>query len=132
MLIFPHRLYYTQFVGDPNSRPTLKGMENFTGIALVDTDVYIPGGNGAEWYINQNQFYCQIRNIIFDLMMMNDTNNDNGQVYVLTGLHWQVAQATSLQNCDFIMPDPHNGPTNMVGIFMENVRYWNSNYLTLL
>jgi glucan 1,3-beta-glucosidase len=115
------RLYYTQFVGDPNNRPTLRGLPDFKGIALVDTDVYIPGGNGTEWYISQNQFYRQIRNIIFDLTAMNGTNSDGGQIYVPTGLHWQVAQATSLQNCDFIMPDPRNGPTNTVGIFMENV-----------
>jgi hypothetical protein len=41
--------YYTQFVGDANDRPTIKGTQDFIGIALVDTDVYIPGGNGSEW-----------------------------------------------------------------------------------
>ncbi|OTA67732.1 glycoside hydrolase family 55 protein [Hypoxylon sp. EC38] len=114
------QLYYTQFVGDPTSRPKLKGMNNFKGIALVDTDPYIPGGSGAQWYINQNQFFRQVRNIIFDLTVMNDTNTDGDQRYVATGLHWQVAQATSIQNCDFIMPDPHDGSTSAVGIFMEN------------
>lgn len=42
--------YYTQFVGDPTSKPVIKGSQNFTGIALIDSDFYIPGGNGAEWY----------------------------------------------------------------------------------
>jgi hypothetical protein len=42
---------------DPNNLPTIKGMSTFTGIALIDTDVYISNGNGDEWYINQNQFY---------------------------------------------------------------------------
>jgi hypothetical protein len=56
-------------------------------------------------YINQNQFYRQIRNIIFDLTLMNRTNTDEaGQPYVPTGIHWQVAQATSLQNLHFQMP----------------------------
>ena len=56
-------------------------------------------------YINQNQFYRQIRNFIFDLTLMNRTNTDEaGQPYVPTGIHWQVAQATSLQNLHFQMP----------------------------
>ncbi|KAK4233336.1 glycoside hydrolase family 55 protein [Achaetomium macrosporum] len=112
--------YYTQFVGDPNNRAVIKGAHDFKGIALIDSDVYIPGGNGAEWYINQNQFYRQIRNLVFDLTAMNDTNQDGDQTFVPTGIHWQVAQATSLQNLQFIMPDPHVGPTSTVGIFMEN------------
>jgi Pectate lyase superfamily protein len=41
--------YYTQFVGDPNSRATIIGSPTFDGIALIDSDVYIDGGNGAEW-----------------------------------------------------------------------------------
>ena len=41
--------YYSQFVGDVNDRPTIMGTANFTGIALIDNDVYIPGGNGNEW-----------------------------------------------------------------------------------
>ncbi len=45
---------------------------------MVDTDIYIPGGNGDEWYINQNQFFRQIRNFVFDLTAMNWTNYDNG------------------------------------------------------
>jgi glucan 1,3-beta-glucosidase len=44
------------------------GTANFNGIALIDTDVYIAGGNN--WYINTNDFYCRIRNIILDLMLM--------------------------------------------------------------
>lgn len=57
--------YYTQFIGNPNAKPVIKGSQNFTGIALFDSDVYIPGGNGDEWYINQSNFYRQIRNFQF-------------------------------------------------------------------
>jgi NADPH-dependent ferric siderophore reductase len=32
----------TLFIGDATSLPTIKGMANFSGIALIDTDVYIP------------------------------------------------------------------------------------------
>jgi hypothetical protein len=57
--------YYTQFVGNPTSKPVIKGSFNFTGIALFDSDFYIPGGNSGEWYINQSNFYRQIRNFAF-------------------------------------------------------------------
>lgn len=45
--------YYTQFVGDVNNRPTIKGMANFAGIALIDTDVYIPGGEFLKFIIRR-------------------------------------------------------------------------------
>jgi glucan 1,3-beta-glucosidase len=89
---------------------------------LIDTDPYIPDTNGTQWYINQNQFYRQIRNFIIDLTGMSLSNTQDGQTYVPTGIHWQVAQATSLQNIDFVMPiSDSSGETTAVGIFMENV-----------
>jgi hypothetical protein len=108
--------YFTQFIGDPTDLPTIKGMATFQGIALIDTDVYIPGGNGTEWYINQNQFFRQIRNFIIDLTAMPNENQSGDQTYVPTGIHWQVAQATSLQNVQITMTQ---GST-AVGIFTEN------------
>jgi len=39
--------YYTQFVGDPKNRPVIKGAANFSGIAVIDTNVYLPGG--GQW-----------------------------------------------------------------------------------
>jgi len=81
--------YYTQFVGDPTDPPTLTSTYNFTGIAIIDSDVYIPGGNGSEWYLNQNNFYRQIRNINFDMTAQAPQNTQNYQVYVPTGVHWQ-------------------------------------------
>jgi hypothetical protein len=110
--------YFTQFIGDPTNKPTIKGLPTFQGIALIDTDVYIPGGNGSQWYINQNQFFRQIRNFIMDLTAMPNENTSADQTYVPTGIHWQVAQATSLQNIDFVMP--LGGGTTAVGIFTEN------------
>jgi hypothetical protein len=112
--------YYTQFIGDPTApaKPTIKGMANFQGIALIDTDVYIPSGNGSEWYINQNQFYRQIRNLRIDLTAMPNNNTAGDQTYVPTGIHWQVSQSTSLQNIDVVMPQ--GGGTTAVGIFTEN------------
>ncbi|KAI4724637.1 pectin lyase-like protein [Aureobasidium sp. EXF-10728] len=118
--------YYTQFVGHPQDPPTIKGSTNFSGIALIDTDVYIPEGNGNEWYINQNQFYRQIRNFIIDLTQMPNNITQGDQTYVPCGIHWQVAQATSLQNIVFNMPvsgqvvNSGNEGTKAVGIFQEN------------
>ncbi|RYC61691.1 hypothetical protein CHU98_g4510 [Xylaria longipes] len=115
------QLYYTQFIGDANDPPTIIGCEEFTGIALIDTDPYIPGGNGANWYINQNQFFRQIRNFIFDLREMPQATDENDQELVPTGIHWQVSQATSLQNLVFMMPEAtDDDQTTAVGIFTEN------------
>ncbi|KAL2827770.1 pectate lyase superfamily protein-domain-containing protein [Aspergillus cavernicola] len=113
--------YYTQFVGNPNSRAVIRGTSNFTGIALVDSNVYIPGGNGDEWYINQSNFYRQIRNLEFDMTGMNWTNYDNDQEYVPAGIHWQVGQATSITNCNFQMSVSDGAQrATAVGIYMEN------------
>lgn len=103
--------YYTQFIGDAINVPTIVAMSSFQGIAVIDTDPYIPGGNGAQWYTNQNNFYRQIRNFIIDLTQMPETQG--------AGIHWQVAQATSLQNIVFNMAP--KSPTNQQqGIFMDN------------
>lgn len=113
--------YYTQFVGNAYNKPTIKGVKNFTGIALIDSDFYIPGGSGAEWYINQSNFYRQVRNFVFDMTSMNWTNHDNGQEYVPAGVHWQVGQATSITNCDFKMAVSEGSQSaTAVGIYMEN------------
>ncbi|KAK0123765.1 hypothetical protein ONS95_008770 [Cadophora gregata] len=115
------QLYYTQFIGDALNPPTIQGCENFKGIALIDTDVYIPGGSGSQWFINQNQFLRQIRNFVFDLTKMPSSTADNDQPLVPTGIHWQVAQGTSLQNLVFNMPKATSGSnTTHVGIFTEN------------
>lgn len=93
--------YYTQFVGDPMLPPILQSSYNFTGIAIVDSDVYIPGGDGAEWYLNQNNFYRQIRNIIFDLTKQAPTNQQNYQNYVPTGIHCKYASIETFSERSF-------------------------------
>ncbi|KAI1755067.1 pectin lyase fold/virulence factor [Xylaria castorea] len=118
------QLYYTQFIGNANDPPTIKACDTFQGIALFDTDPYIPGGSGSEWYVNQDQFFRHIRNFIFDLNDMPLLTADNDQPLVPTGIHWQVAQATTLQNLVFNMPESSGGSsenaTTAVGIFTEN------------
>lgn len=80
--------YYTQMVGDATQMPTLTASSSFVGLGVLSSDYYFPGGNGAEWYVNQNNFYRQVRNFVIDTR-----NVPTSQV---AGLHWQVAQATSL------------------------------------
>lgn len=48
------QLYYTQFISDPLDRAIIKGCDDFTGIALVDVDPYVPNqaqpdGTGVNW-----------------------------------------------------------------------------------
>src|SRR5205823_3085143 len=63
------------------------------------------------WYTNQNNFFRIIRNFVLDTTSIPASNYG-------TGIHWQVAQATSLQNIRFEMS---SAPGNLhQGIYMEN------------
>ncbi|KAF2272061.1 pectin lyase-like protein [Westerdykella ornata] len=109
------QLYNTQFVGNPNGVPILKAAPSFAGIAVIDSNVYIPGASGAQWYIPQSNFYRQVRNFVIDISGCPNKTPDG---FAPTGIHWQVAQATSLQNIKFIMSQASD--TTHIGIFMEN------------
>ncbi|KAF2874133.1 exo-beta-1,3-glucanase [Massariosphaeria phaeospora] len=101
--------YYSQFVGDALQLPTLKASPNFEGMGMIDADPYIPGGDGANWYTNQNNFYRQIRNFVLDI----------SATKAAAAIHWQVSQATSLQNIVFEMAKGEAG-AEQKGIFMDN------------
>ncbi|KAJ3107675.1 hypothetical protein HK100_003542 [Physocladia obscura] len=100
--------YYTQMIGDANSLPILKASSSFSGIALIDAD---PTSGGVNWFTNQNNFFRQVRNFVIDLTGLALTTG--------TGIHWQVSQATSLQNIYFKMIVGGTGNAQQ-GIFMEN------------
>jgi len=103
------QFYFTQLVGNANDWPTLLATPNFAGMAVIDSNPYGNGGNN--WYTNQNNFFRQIRNFKIDLTL-NAANKG------VTGIHWQVAQATSLFHINFIMSV---APGNQhQGIWMEN------------
>ncbi|KAL9052926.1 MAG: hypothetical protein Q9162_005104 [Coniocarpon cinnabarinum] len=104
------QLYFTQFVGDATNPPTLKAAAGFQGIAVIDSDPYDSSGNN--WYTNQNNFYRQIRNFVIDLTAMPQSAG--------AGIHWQVAQATSLQNIVFNMIQGGGDANKQQGIFMDN------------
>ncbi|KAB2571664.1 Glucan 1,3-beta-glucosidase [Lasiodiplodia theobromae] len=101
--------YYTQLVGDINDLPVIKGSASFAGMALIDADPY--NDDGSNWYTNQNNFFRQIRNFVIDLTGMPESTG--------AGIHWQVAQATSLQNIRFEML-PKSATNKQQGIFMDN------------
>lgn len=80
------QLYYTQFVGDAVTVPTIKAAPSFQGVAVIDSDPY--DNSGANWYVNQNNFFRQVRNFVIDLTAMPASAG--------TGIHWQVAQVCNL------------------------------------
>ncbi|KAJ7929215.1 exo-beta-1,3-glucanase [Mycena leptocephala] len=104
--------YYTQLIGDARHPPTLLAAASFTSIAVIDADPYIPGGGGAQWYTNQNNFFRSVRNFVIDVTRVPATLSQG------TGIHWQVAQATSLINIVINMSTASN--TAHQGIWMEN------------
>jgi glucan 1,3-beta-glucosidase len=113
--------YNTLVFGDGLNMPTILASSNFTGIAVLDSDPYYPGIDpGENWYQNQNNFYRQVRNLIIDI-----TNVPWGPSTATACIHWQVAQATSLQNLVFNMRVGGTVTNNVTsnthtGIFMEN------------
>ncbi|KAG9310411.1 glycoside hydrolase family 55 protein [Chiua virens] len=103
--------YYTQIIGDAKNPPTLLASSSFSGFAVIDANPYIPNGYGAQWFTNQNNFFRSARNLIIDLRRIPSGNS-------AIGLHWQVAQATSLVNIVVEMSTASG--TNQIGLFMEN------------
>jgi hypothetical protein len=69
--------------------------------------------------LNKSQFFRQIRNLNLDMTAMpsrkfsNDLT-DSGPI----GIHWQIAQATSLQNIKITMPEGND--VSHIGIDTEN------------
>ena len=102
--------YFTQLIGDAIDPPTLLADASFTGMAVIDSDPY--EDNGANWYINQNNFYRQVRNFVIDITALPSSQG--------AGIHWQVAQATSLQNITFNMVKDSSPANQQKGIFMDN------------
>ncbi|EDN10761.1 predicted protein [Histoplasma mississippiense (nom. inval.)] len=101
----------SQLIGNANDRPVIKAASSFIGLGVLSTNRYVenggagPDGNAKEWYVTT------IRNFRIDITA---TSRD---AYV-AALHYQVAQATSLMNVDFIAStDPG---TTQQAIFTEN------------
>jgi hypothetical protein len=104
----------TQAIGDANSRPTILAASRFIGLGVLSTDKYTGGGAGSdgldqEYYVNTANFYRQIRNLIIDVTATRPVQG-------VSGVHYQIAQATSMQNVDLIAKTG----TNQRGMFTEN------------
>ncbi|KAL4934324.1 exo-beta-1,3-glucanase Exg0 [Aspergillus undulatus] len=102
--------YYTQMIGDANNMPVLKASADFAGMAVIDADPY--EDDGSNWYTNQNNFFRAIRNFVIDLTAMPQGSG--------AGIHWQVGQATSLQNIRVEMVKGGGEANKQQGIFMDN------------
>jgi glucan 1,3-beta-glucosidase len=104
------QFYYTQIVGDAVDLPVIKASPDFAGMAVIDADPY--NDDGSNWYTNQNNFFRAIRNMVIDLTAMPKGSG--------AGIHWQVGQATSLQNIRFEMIKGGGSANKQQGIFMDN------------
>ncbi|KAM0259874.1 hypothetical protein ACHAQJ_003119 [Trichoderma viride] len=96
--------YYTHMIGDATNLPTLKASSNFAGIAVIDSN---PG-----WYTATNNFFRQVRNFKIDVTAQPLSSG--------TGIHWRVAQATSIQNVQFFMSTDTTTNNKQQGIWMED------------
>jgi glucan 1,3-beta-glucosidase len=102
--------YNSIVIGDALHMPSIIGAPGFSDLGLLDSDPYYPGG--VSWYANQNNFFRQVRNFVLDTTRM--------PMGFGNGIHWQVAQATSLQNIVFKMVEGGGDANGQQGIFMEN------------
>lgn len=103
----------TQVIGDANNRPILLAAPKFVGLGVLSTDEYSGGpdnsdGSSQEYYINTANFYRQIRNVVVDITKVTTQG--------IACLHYQVAQATSLQNVELKASASNGG----IGMFAEN------------
>ncbi|KAF9531470.1 glycoside hydrolase family 55 protein [Crepidotus variabilis] len=103
--------YMTQLIGDAGVPPTILASPTFLGLAVLDADPYLPGG--ASWFGSTNNFHKSIRNFVIDIRQIPDNATLAG-----TGVHWRVAQATSLINLVFQMPTTPT--TTHRGVWMED------------
>lgn len=101
--------YLTHIIGNPNSLPVIKATAGFTGLGMIDGDKY--QSDGEQGWVSTNLFFQQVRNLILDMTAIPPN-------IAATGMHWPVAQASSLQNLQIRMtPDPGS---QHQGLFIEN------------
>lgn len=100
----------TQVIGDASNPPTLLATPNFIGLGVLTASMYTGGGKDADkWRVNTANSFRQIRNVKIDITQARPNSST-------AGLHYQTAQATSLQNVEIIaLPG-----TTQLGIFAEN------------
>ncbi|KAI8648701.1 Pectin lyase fold virulence factor [Fusarium keratoplasticum] len=104
--------YNTQFLGDPINVPTILAASSFVGLGVFTSNKYIADNVG--WYLNTANFLRSIKNFKIDIRLTDP------YAYVCA-IHWQVAQAASLENIEFYMLYNSDVPhSTQQGIYMEN------------
>ncbi|KAI1633111.1 putative Exo-beta-1,3-glucanae [Biscogniauxia mediterranea] len=117
--------YYTMTVGNPNCMPIIKASKNFTSGSVYDANHSPPEG-GSGWGAT-NVFFRQMKNLIID-------TTDVSPSVELSGIHWTVSQATSLQNIVFQMSTkPDNKQSGIFiaegsGGFFSDLAFHGGNY----
>ncbi|KAL2850737.1 pectate lyase superfamily protein-domain-containing protein [Aspergillus pseudoustus] len=106
IVYFPPGTYLLSTTIRAISWPTIRAASSFVELGVLSTNEYAGGigldGGDAEYYVNTARFYSQIRNLRIDI-----TSTDPN-AYVCA-IHYQVAQATSLQDMKLIAtPGQHN------------------------
>lgn len=104
--------YYTQLIGNANCLPVIRASPGFSSgsnIGLIDADPYESSGNLS--YGATNVFYRQVRNLVLDLTQLPVDSS-------VAGIHWPTAQATSVQNVQFMMSSAPG--TQHIGMFIES------------
>lgn len=106
--------YNTEILGNPLDLPIIVASSSFVGLGVIGSDVYT--GAQTEWYLSTNNFLRSVCNFIIDIRA-------TPQDAAVCGIHWQVAQASSLENIYFFQTLPSDDPsTTQQGIYMENGR----------
>ena len=100
--------YMTYLVGNPSAPATIKAAAGFVGLGVIDADPYVGAIQG---WLSVNNFSRQMRNLVVDLTAI-------APATAATGIHWAVAQATSLQNVHVVMTQSPDSQHQ--GIFIEN------------
>ncbi|KAL4781792.1 pectate lyase superfamily protein-domain-containing protein [Aspergillus varians] len=113
IVYFPPGTYLVSRTIEANNWPTIRAAGSFVGLGVLSTNQYVggtgPDGSDAEYYVNTARFYSQIRNLRIDITATDPS------AYVCA-IHYQVAQATSLQEVELIATTG----TTQQGIFSEN------------
>ncbi|RCI16482.1 hypothetical protein L249_1734 [Ophiocordyceps polyrhachis-furcata BCC 54312] len=102
--------YHTQFIGHVRKPPTIKADKTFKDASFViDGSPYQPDGN-LTWKATDN-FFRSIRNLVIDMTEVEGKT--------ISGIHWPVGQATSIQNVVFNMAPYQDESTVQQGLFIE-------------
>jgi hypothetical protein len=97
---------------EPINVPTILAASSFVGLGVFTSNKYIDDNVG--WYLNTADFLRSIKNFKIDIRLTDPW------AYVCA-IHWQVAQASSLENIEFYMQYSSDVPhSTQQGIYMEN------------